>query len=160
MGLYLIKNKVTKKLIWNAFDWVKSNDAFCDFRQKGMILAFDVKKELIDDMFAKKLFYLCYENNVFVRPINNTIYFMPPYIINENQINFYQNLIEQGEGFFEGTKHILKNRNDFPGVIGAISDLFENIDDYEQAFVSYLGDRIKFLVVKNRKSVSDILKIA
>ena len=78
----------------------------------------------------------------------------------ENQINFYQNLIEQGEGFFEGTRHILKNRNDFPGVIGAISDLFENIDDYEQAFVSYLGDRIKFLVVKNRKSASDILKIA
>ena len=86
---FIKKNKITKKLIWNAFDWVKSNDAFCDLRQKGMILAFDVKKELIDDMFAKKLFYLGYENNVFVRPINNTIYFMPPYIINEDQINFY-----------------------------------------------------------------------
>ena len=76
-----LKNKNTKKLIWNAFDWVKTNDAFSDLRQKGMILAFDVKKKLIDDMFAKKLFYLGYENNIFVRPINNTVYFMPPYII-------------------------------------------------------------------------------
>jgi adenosylmethionine-8-amino-7-oxononanoate aminotransferase len=59
-----------------------------------MILAFDVKKELIDDMFAKKVFYLGYENNIFVRPINNTIYFMPPYIISENQINFYSEKLE------------------------------------------------------------------
>ena len=41
---FIKKNKNTKKLIWNAFDWVKTNDALSDLRQKGMILAFDVKK--------------------------------------------------------------------------------------------------------------------
>ena len=25
---FIKKNKNTKKLIWNAFDWVKTNDAF------------------------------------------------------------------------------------------------------------------------------------
>jgi adenosylmethionine---8-amino-7-oxononanoate aminotransferase len=50
-----------------------------NFRNKGMIWAFDV--ETNDAHFARKVFAEGLEHGVLLRPIGNTVYFMPPYVI-------------------------------------------------------------------------------
>jgi adenosylmethionine-8-amino-7-oxononanoate aminotransferase len=54
-----------------------------DFRQLGMIWAFEVPSE--DPAFAAKAFAIALERGVLLRPIGNTVYFMPPYVIDEAQ---------------------------------------------------------------------------
>lgn len=53
-------------------------------RQRGMILAFDVKHARPD--FARRFFAAGLEHGVLLRPIGNTVYFMPPYIVDEAQM--------------------------------------------------------------------------
>jgi len=53
------------------------------FRNCGMIWAFDV--ETSDRQFAKKFFLAGLAREVLLRPIANTVYFMPPYIIDQEE---------------------------------------------------------------------------
>ena len=55
-------------------------------RQQGMITAFDVKTS--DVNFARDCYAAALKNGLLIRPIGNTVYFMPPYIISESQIDF------------------------------------------------------------------------
>ena len=50
-----------------------------DFRHLGMIWAFEV--ETTEREFAARAFELALERGVLLRPIGNTVYFMPPYVI-------------------------------------------------------------------------------
>jgi len=61
-----------------------------NFRNTGMIWAFEVDTPHID--FAQRCFSLGLEYELLLRPMGNTVYFMPPYIISKNEMNF---LIEQ-----------------------------------------------------------------
>ena len=60
-----------------------SMDDIRDFRQLGTIWAFEVPSD--DPAFAAKAFALALERGVLLRPIGNTVYFMPPYVIDEAQ---------------------------------------------------------------------------
>lgn len=51
-------------------------------RQCGMIAAFDVAYPATD--FARSFFAAGMEHGVLLRPIGNTVYFMPPYILDED----------------------------------------------------------------------------
>jgi adenosylmethionine-8-amino-7-oxononanoate aminotransferase len=53
-------------------------------RQRGMILAFDVVTERSD--FARRFFSAGLDHGVLLRPIGNTVYFMPPYVVGEDEI--------------------------------------------------------------------------
>lgn len=57
-----------------------------NFRQCGMIWAFDVA----DDRpgFSSRFFTAALKQELLLRPIGNTIYFMPPYILNDEEITF------------------------------------------------------------------------
>jgi len=55
-------------------------------RQQGMIAAFDVKTSNVN--FARDCYAAALKNGLLIRPIGNTVYFMPPYIISESQIDF------------------------------------------------------------------------
>ncbi len=55
-------------------------------RSQGMMFAFDVKTE--SAAFANTFYQQSLEHGLLVRPIGNTIYFMPPYVINEAEIDF------------------------------------------------------------------------
>ncbi len=55
-------------------------------RSQGMMFAFDVKTE--SATFANTFYQQSLEHGLLVRPIGNTIYFMPPYVINEAEIDF------------------------------------------------------------------------
>lgn len=54
------------------------------FRNTGMIWAFEVDTPHKD--FARRCFALALQNELLLRPIGNTIYFMPPYVINEEEM--------------------------------------------------------------------------
>ena len=53
------------------------------FRNRGMIWAFDV--ETADPHFARNFFVAGLKREILLRPIGKTVYFMPPYIIDDKQ---------------------------------------------------------------------------
>lgn len=55
-------------------------------RQKGMIAAFEVDIE--DNAFQNTLYEQALTRGLLIRPIGNTVYFMPPYVIKEDEIDF------------------------------------------------------------------------
>jgi len=54
-----------------------------NFRQTGMIWAFDVPDA--QPLFARRFSAAALERELLLRPIDNTVYFMPPYVIDEEQ---------------------------------------------------------------------------
>jgi adenosylmethionine-8-amino-7-oxononanoate aminotransferase len=72
-----------------------------DVRQHGMIAAIEmVKNKLTKTSYDWKerrgvrAYEYGLKNNVLIRPLGNVIYFMPPYIINKNEIDKVINVIE------------------------------------------------------------------
>ncbi|MBX3651070.1 MAG: adenosylmethionine--8-amino-7-oxononanoate transaminase [Burkholderiales bacterium] len=55
-----------------------------DFRNTGMIWAFEVDAAGPD--FGRRLFEAALKHELLLRPIGNTVYFMPPYSINEEEM--------------------------------------------------------------------------
>jgi adenosylmethionine---8-amino-7-oxononanoate aminotransferase len=68
-----------------------------DFRHLGMIWAFEV--DTADAAFAAKAFALALERGVLLRPIGNTVYFMPPYVIDDAEFAL---LVETGLAIVDG----------------------------------------------------------
>ncbi len=54
------------------------------FRNTGMIWAFDVDTD--DPLFARRFHQAALERGLLLRPLGNTVYFMPPYVIEEDEI--------------------------------------------------------------------------
>jgi len=69
------------------FDFVKN------IRQTGMVAAFevDLQIERINLVIYKKAI----KNGVLLRPLQNTLYIMPPLVIKENELNMIFDVIEQ-----------------------------------------------------------------
>jgi adenosylmethionine---8-amino-7-oxononanoate aminotransferase len=55
-----------------------------NFRHTGMIWALDVASE--DPLFARKFFAAALQRELLLRPIGNSVYFMPPYVIGDEEI--------------------------------------------------------------------------
>ena len=53
-------------------------------RQRGMIAAFDVTTD--DLYFSRKFYRAALEREALIRPIGNTVYLMPPYIVSDEEI--------------------------------------------------------------------------
>lgn len=66
-----------------------------NFRNCGMIWAFEVATD--DPDFAAKCFQAGLKQQLLLRPLGKTIYFMPPYVINEQEMNL----------LVDGTLHVL-----------------------------------------------------
>jgi adenosylmethionine-8-amino-7-oxononanoate aminotransferase len=83
----LEKNIGRSQDLANAFAWAKTDTRIEHWRQQGMILAFDVKSDYLKDpkTFARTMFANSLENGVLIRPIGNTIYVMPPYILSSEE---------------------------------------------------------------------------
>ena len=83
----LEKNQARAKEIANAFAWAKTDSRIEYWRQQGMILAFDVKNECIKNpsSFARDMFSNSLAQGVLIRPIGNTVYVMPPYILSAEE---------------------------------------------------------------------------
>lgn len=62
-------------------------------RHQGMIWAFEVDTE--DTHFANVLYQQALDRGLLIRPIGNTVYFMPPYVIKEDEIDWMVQATEQ-----------------------------------------------------------------
>jgi adenosylmethionine-8-amino-7-oxononanoate aminotransferase len=62
-----------------------------DFRHLGMIWAFEVESR--DPAFASRAFEIALGRGVLLRPIGRTVYFMPPYVMDDAQ---FQALVDTG----------------------------------------------------------------
>ncbi|MDX3895655.1 adenosylmethionine--8-amino-7-oxononanoate transaminase [Pusillimonas sp.] len=56
------------------------------FRHRGMIWAFDAVLDEGDTGFARRFFTLGLQQELLLRPIGNTVYIMPPYILNDDEV--------------------------------------------------------------------------
>jgi adenosylmethionine-8-amino-7-oxononanoate aminotransferase len=56
-----------------------------NFRNTGMIWAFEVDTPHAD--FAQRCFSLGLQHELLLRPMGNTVYFMPPYIISGDEMH-------------------------------------------------------------------------
>ena len=56
-----------------------------NFRNCGMIWAFEVETD--DPAFAGKFFQAALDQELLLRPLGNTVYFMPPYVINKQEMD-------------------------------------------------------------------------
>ncbi|HMU64067.1 MAG: adenosylmethionine--8-amino-7-oxononanoate transaminase [Nitrosomonas sp.] len=63
---------------------LQSHPKVKNFRNRGMIWAFEV--ETNDSKFSNNFFQKALEKQLLLRPLGKTVYFMPPYIIKEREI--------------------------------------------------------------------------
>jgi len=77
-------NVVTRTALTNAAAPLVQHPQVRNFRNTGMIWAFEVETQ--DAGFARRFYQAALARGVLLRPIGNTVYFMPPYVIDEDGI--------------------------------------------------------------------------
>lgn len=82
------KNKMKSASIVDKMQ-VLTNLPVQHLRHQGMIFAFDVLTQ--NARFARQSYQTGVAQGLLLRPIGNTVYFMPPYTINETEIDFMVN---------------------------------------------------------------------
>ena len=83
----LEKNIERSQDLAKAFAWAKIHPSIEHWRQQGMILAFDVKNECLKNpnTFAREMFSKSLDEGILIRPIGNTVYVMPPYVLSTEE---------------------------------------------------------------------------
>ena len=94
-GNVLETNRTKAKYLNDAAVALSAHPKVRDFRNCGMIWAFEVDTEI--EQFSQKFFQAGLKQKLLLRPLGKTVYFMPPYIITEEEIDLLIN----------GTLHIL-----------------------------------------------------
>jgi adenosylmethionine-8-amino-7-oxononanoate aminotransferase len=78
-------NRVKANYLNQAARPIASHPKVKNFRNCGMIWAFDV--ETTDPAFAQNFFPAALKQELSLRPLGNTVYFMPPYIIDQPEMD-------------------------------------------------------------------------
>ena len=91
----LSQNQILIKKLTQAFSWANEDSRVENLRQCGTILAFDVKSDVVKTGFAKKFFSHGLANEILVRPIANTVYVMPPYILSDSEIDHLGTMVKK-----------------------------------------------------------------
>ena len=83
----LEKNREKSKYILDRVKRLEEFDIVSNIRQCGMITAFDIDGFKASDRIGLEVYKYGLKNGVLLRPLGNTIYFMPPYIIEKDEID-------------------------------------------------------------------------
>lgn len=83
-------NRLKAETFTQAMRALSEHPKVMHFRQRGMIWAFDVREAMAD--FGRRFYRAALQRGVVLRPIGNTVYFMPPYVITADEMGF---LVEQ-----------------------------------------------------------------
>ena len=83
----LEKNQSRARDLADAFAWAKTDVRVEHWRQQGMILAFDIRRACLKNpsTFPRQMFSECINEGLLIRPIANTVYVMPPYILSTEE---------------------------------------------------------------------------
>jgi len=76
-------NRVTASHLNKLAEPLAAHSRVQHFRNAGMIWAFDVITD--DPGFSRRCFAAALERELLLRPIGNTVYFMPPYVIGDEE---------------------------------------------------------------------------
>ncbi len=85
----VLQNNIEKSALIAQKMQVLTNYPIEHLRHQGMIFAFDVSTQ--KPQFSKQCYQLAMQQGLLLRPIGNTVYFMPPYTIIEDEIDFMVN---------------------------------------------------------------------
>lgn len=89
----LDSNQVLAAKINRALKPLASHPQVQHFRNRGMIWAFDAVLDPSDTGFARRFFTLGLERGLLLRPIGNTVYMMPPYILDDDEVAHLANSV-------------------------------------------------------------------
>ncbi|HEX5804144.1 MAG TPA: adenosylmethionine--8-amino-7-oxononanoate transaminase [Azospira sp.] len=81
----LTRNKVRGDKLEALLAPLAAHDKVRHFRRRGMILAFDVDS---DTGFGRRFYREALARELLLRPMGNTVYFMPPYILGDDDAAF------------------------------------------------------------------------
>src|SRR5690606_34428470 len=79
-------NRTLAGKITRALQPLAAHSRVRHFRHRGMIWAFDAVLNEGDTGFARRFFTLGLQHELLLRPIGNTVYIMPPYILNDDEV--------------------------------------------------------------------------
>ncbi len=86
------RNLATAAHINHATAALRTHKRVSNFRNRGMIWAFDVPDAAPD--FARDFFTRAISAGVLLRPLGNTVYWMPPYVVGEEEIKLLAHALE------------------------------------------------------------------
>ncbi len=89
----LERNRNTAAWVNRRAESLRSHPRIRNFRNTGMIWAFDVPDAGIE--FGIKFHRKALEAGVLLRPLENTVYWMPPYIVGEPEMEFLISTVER-----------------------------------------------------------------
>jgi adenosylmethionine-8-amino-7-oxononanoate aminotransferase len=81
----LNRNRIRAERLSAALQPLAQHARVEHFRQRGMIWAFDAVTD--DTSFSRKFFAAALKYELLLRPIGKTVYLMPPYILNDEEID-------------------------------------------------------------------------
>ena len=81
----LKQNVVRSQKLWATLAPLAEHPQVRHLRQRGMIVAFDVDTD--DTAFSRRFYRAALENETLIRPIGNTVYLMPPYVVSDDEIS-------------------------------------------------------------------------
>jgi adenosylmethionine-8-amino-7-oxononanoate aminotransferase len=82
------KNKLKIALMKELGDKFVSLENVKEIRQTGMIFVIELKKTKADKRINFYIFQEALKKEIFIRPLTNNIYFMPPYVISKEEIKY------------------------------------------------------------------------
>ena len=87
----LERNRRTAAYLNRRAEGLRSHARVAHFRNTGMIWAFDMRDA--QPGFAREFYRRALEAGVLLRPLGATVYWMPPYVIGETEIDFLLNTV-------------------------------------------------------------------
>jgi adenosylmethionine-8-amino-7-oxononanoate aminotransferase len=91
----LEQNRMQARWLADAFAPLQRDARVEHLRQRGMILAFDVRPELVGDRFVERFHLAARQHELLIRPIGRTVYLMPPYLVDEATARFLADAVTQ-----------------------------------------------------------------
>jgi len=92
----LDRNRKLSQYIWDNVQKFKSLPNVKEIRQTGMITAIEMKDYPWQERKGLKVYEYGLKNGVLLRPLGNVIYFMPPYVIEYDEIDKMINVAYDG----------------------------------------------------------------
>jgi adenosylmethionine-8-amino-7-oxononanoate aminotransferase len=83
----LEKNEILRSYIAEKLEAFKSLPNVADVRQCGMIAAVEIDGHRPEERVGLRVYRYGLDNGVLLRPLGNVIYFMPPYVIEKEEID-------------------------------------------------------------------------
>jgi adenosylmethionine-8-amino-7-oxononanoate aminotransferase len=96
-GLKVLEyNETISSYIWKRMQEFRELSNVKEIRQTGMISAIEMIDYPFEERMGLKVYEYGLKNGVLLRPLGNVIYFMPPYIIQKDEVDKMINVAHEG----------------------------------------------------------------